>query len=83
LRFLAWYLLKDEIQKETHSSVEDAQAVSLLNGFYAFTNSIVQKSLAIYHKYVELKKEGRFEKVLQDIYTEGQLRNWKVPPSVL
>jgi len=62
LRFLAWYLLKQDIQVETHDSIEDART-----------------ALLIYKEYLKLKKEGRFEEVLEDIYKEGAQLNWKSP----
>ncbi|ORX52131.1 hypothetical protein BCR36DRAFT_582638 [Piromyces finnis] len=62
LRFLAWYLLKEDIQVETHDSIEDART-----------------ALLIYKEYLKLKKEGRFEEVLEDIYKEGASLNWNIP----
>ncbi|KAG0240611.1 poly(A)-specific ribonuclease [Actinomortierella wolfii] len=63
LRFLVWYLLHEDIQSESHDSIEDARA-----------------ALAIYHKYLQLKQNGLFEEVLEDIYSEGRRTNWKPIP---
>ncbi|CAB4393897.1 unnamed protein product [Rhizophagus irregularis] len=60
LRFLAWYLLNQNIQTDTHDSIEDAHT-----------------ALLIYKKYLQFKSEGKFEKVLEDIYSEGHKHNWK------
>ncbi|RIA93213.1 ubiquitin carboxyl-terminal hydrolase-domain-containing protein [Glomus cerebriforme] len=65
LRFLAWYLLNQNIQTDTHDSIEDART-----------------ALSIYKKYLQFKSEGRFEKVLEDIYNEGRKYNWKPTPGV-
>ncbi|KAG0202360.1 poly(A)-specific ribonuclease [Mortierella sp. GBA30] len=63
LRFLVWYLLHQDIQSETHNSIEDART-----------------ALALYKKYLELKKNGLFQDVLEDIYNEGRKTNWKPIP---
>ncbi|KAH7032044.1 ubiquitin carboxyl-terminal hydrolase-domain-containing protein [Linnemannia elongata] len=63
LRFLVWYLLHQDIQSETHNSIEDART-----------------ALALYKKYLELKENGLFQEVLEDIYNEGRKNNWKPIP---
>ncbi|KAG0230876.1 poly(A)-specific ribonuclease [Mortierella sp. GBA43] len=63
LRFLVWYLLHQDIQSETHNSIEDART-----------------ALALYKKYLELKENGLFQEVLEDIYNEGRRTNWKPIP---
>ncbi|KAI7828196.1 ubiquitin carboxyl-terminal hydrolase-domain-containing protein, partial [Gamsiella multidivaricata] len=60
LRFLVWYLLHQDIQSETHNSIEDART-----------------ALALYKKYLQLRENGLFQEVLEDIYNEGRKTNWK------
>ncbi|KAJ3080721.1 poly(A)-specific ribonuclease [Quaeritorhiza haematococci] len=62
LRFLAWCLLRQDIQTDMHDSVEDAKT-----------------ALALYKKYLQLKEEGTFEQVLEDVYEEGRALNYKPP----
>ncbi|KDQ12374.1 hypothetical protein BOTBODRAFT_134946 [Botryobasidium botryosum FD-172 SS1] len=62
LRFLSWYILKENIQKDTHDSIEDARAALLL-----------------YQEYQRFEEEGKFDQVLEDMYKEGRLVNWKPP----
>ena len=35
----------------------------------------------LYKKYLQFKQEGRFDDVLQDLYEQGTLLNWRVPSS--
>ncbi|KAG0062112.1 poly(A)-specific ribonuclease [Linnemannia elongata] len=37
-------------------------------------------ALALYKKYLELKENGLFQEVLEDIYNEGRKNNWKPIP---
>lgn len=55
LRFLAWYLLKEDIQQETHDSIEDARtALHLWRKFDEFSDAgIVEQKLE------EIYREGR------------------------
>lgn len=66
LRFLAWYLLREEIQQggETgHDSVEDART-----------------ALKLWRKYQEFIDAGIFENILDEIFDRGRETNFK-PPS--
>ncbi|KAK9492754.1 ubiquitin carboxyl-terminal hydrolase-domain-containing protein [Lipomyces doorenjongii] len=65
LRFLAWYLLNENIQMETHDSIEDAKT-----------------ALFLYNKYLEINEQGgpsAFENVLNEIYNEGRVVNFRPP----
>jgi PAB-dependent poly(A)-specific ribonuclease subunit 2 len=66
---LAWCILKQDIQTDTHDSVEDARTVNEIN-----------QALALYKKYLEIRKQGNFEKVMEAIYAEGKAYNFR-PPS--
>lgn len=62
LRFLTNFVLKRDMQQDVHDSIEDALA-----------------AYELYRKAVELKKEeGRFEKLLDDLYEYGQKADWKL-----
>ncbi|TPX70585.1 hypothetical protein SpCBS45565_g01672 [Spizellomyces sp. 'palustris'] len=63
LRFLAWYVLRQDIQTDMHDSVEDSRT-----------------ALALYKRYLQLKREGRFQQYLEEVYEEGRRTNFK-PPS--
>lgn len=68
LRFLAWYLLKEEIQAESelgHDSVEDART-----------------ALKLWRKYEEYIDAGILESMLEEIFDRGRETNFK-PPSAL
>jgi len=68
LRFLAWYLLKEEIQQDGdkgHDSVEDART-----------------ALKLWRKYQEFVDAGVFESILEEIFDRGRETNFK-PPSAL
>ncbi|KAK9240841.1 ubiquitin carboxyl-terminal hydrolase-domain-containing protein [Lipomyces kononenkoae] len=65
LRFLAWYLLNQNIQTETHDSIEDAKTALFL----------YKKYLEI----KEQGGPSAFENVLSEIYIEGRLVNFRPP----
>jgi PAB-dependent poly(A)-specific ribonuclease subunit 2 len=60
LAFLAWKVLKEDIQMETHDSIEDSRT-----------------ALKLYRKYLEYSDAGILNKMLQEIYVEGQKVNFK------
>ena len=64
LAFLAWFLLKEEIQQqpEGHDSIEDALT-----------------ALRLWRKYEEFKDAGVVEQILEDIYKEGRRLNFRPP----
>ncbi|KAJ3407564.1 poly(A)-specific ribonuclease [Chytridiales sp. JEL 0842] len=62
LRFLAWSVLRKDIQTESHDSIEDARM-----------------ALALYKKYKESMEKGTFEQLLEGIYEEGRLYNFRAP----
>lgn len=39
----------------------------------------VIQALALYKKYLQLKAEGRFREVLEEVYEEGRAINYKPP----
>lgn len=59
LRFLSWFLLKQDIQTgsalEGHDSIEDAHA-----------------ALRLYRLYEGFEKDGRLDDVMEDLYEEGR-----------
>jgi len=68
LRFLAWYLLKEDIQSEGekgHDSVEDART-----------------ALKLWRKYEEFVDAGILESMLEEIFDKGRETNFK-PPAML
>lgn len=68
LRFLAWYLLKEEIQQggeAGHDSVEDART-----------------ALRLWRKYQEYVDAGILEMMLEEIFDRGRETNFK-PPSAI
>nr|KAJ3418423.1 poly(A)-specific ribonuclease [Polyrhizophydium stewartii] len=66
LRFLVWFFFKEDIQLESHDSIEDARA-----------------ALRIYRKYLEAMDNGTFEKLLEDIYEEGRVYNFRPPNAAM
>ncbi|KAL2354819.1 PAB-dependent poly(A)-specific ribonuclease subunit PAN2 [Cryomyces antarcticus] len=65
LRFLAWYLLKEDIQAEEkhgHDSIEDART-----------------ALRLWRKYEEFVDAGILESMLNEIYAKGREMQFKAP----
>ncbi|KAK9473883.1 ubiquitin carboxyl-terminal hydrolase-domain-containing protein [Dipodascopsis tothii] len=65
LRFLAWYLLQQNIQTETHDSIEDANTALLLFRKYEEIN--------------RLGGPSAFDNLLNEIYNEGRVVNFRPP----
>ncbi|WVQ83826.1 PAB-dependent poly(A)-specific ribonuclease subunit PAN2 [Cryptococcus sp. DSM 104549] len=66
LRFLAWYLLHQDIQTTSHDSIEDAHYALLL--------------CKLWMGY-EQEGDGVFEMVMEDIFAEGRKYGFKPPGS--
>lgn len=72
LRFLSWFLLKQDIQKgltigdgkqhEGHDSIEDADA-----------------ALQLYRRYLVFERDHRLEDMLEDLYEIGPRVHWRPP----
>lgn len=75
LRFLSWFLLKQDIQKgltigdganetvhEGHDSIEDAAA-----------------ALQLYRRYLVFERDHRLEDMLEDLYDIGPRVHWRPP----
>jgi PAB-dependent poly(A)-specific ribonuclease subunit 2 len=67
LRFLAWLLLKEDIQTETHDSIEDARTAL--------------KLWRKYQEYLS-EGQGRLEDVLEWVYRKGAETRFKAPGKV-
>lgn len=65
LRFLTHALLGDDIQRDTHDSIEDSNAALTLYVLYASLKSV---------------GENRFSSTLKDLYAYGYRHGWKVDP---
>ncbi|KAK9457055.1 ubiquitin carboxyl-terminal hydrolase-domain-containing protein [Dipodascopsis uninucleata] len=65
LRFLAWYLLKQNIQTETHDSIEDAKTA-----LYLYEK---------YKQICEQGGKSAFDNILNEIYNEGRAINFRPP----
>jgi PAB-dependent poly(A)-specific ribonuclease subunit 2 len=80
LRFLTWFILKQDIQLETHDSIEDARSALLLYKAY----QELEEQRAFDDKLEELYRVGRehVRALTSDGLLSTQLRvqNWK-PPS--
>lgn len=81
LAFLAWYLLKEEIQMETHDSIEDAKtALKLYQKYLEFTDAGIMEPMLrdIYAKGREVKykaPQGRLGgplEILEGLGTPGR-----------
>jgi PAB-dependent poly(A)-specific ribonuclease subunit 2 len=65
LRFLAWLLLKEDIQHNLamgHDSIEDART-----------------ALKLWRKYLEYEAEGTLDDVMEEIWMQGRKMDFKVP----
>ncbi|KAK9461603.1 ubiquitin carboxyl-terminal hydrolase-domain-containing protein [Lipomyces oligophaga] len=68
LRFLAWYLLHENIQAITHDSIEDAKTALFLYNKY--------------EEFIQQGGPEAFDDLLNEIYTEGRAVNFKPPTSM-
>jgi PAB-dependent poly(A)-specific ribonuclease subunit 2 len=67
LRFLAWLLLKEDIQSgDSHDSVEDARS-----------------ALRLWRKYIEVFRQGKTEETLEWVYKRGREVGFRAPGAVL
>ncbi|KAF2669854.1 hypothetical protein BT63DRAFT_423829 [Microthyrium microscopicum] len=66
LRFLAWLLLREDIQSgDAHDSVEDARS-----------------ALRLWRKYVDVQSQGRTEETLEWVYKRGREVGFRAPSAM-
>ena len=82
LRFLTWFLLKENIQEDTHDSIEDARcALMLYKAYQKFEEQGVFDE-----KLEELYREGKqhvssFSSITENFFNFDPFKNWKPPVS--
>jgi PAB-dependent poly(A)-specific ribonuclease subunit 2 len=80
LRFLAWFLLKEDIQGP-HAN-ESAQADGSAPTGNSEGHDSIEDALAalrLYRIYLDFKRDNRLEDVLEDLYEAGRVHGWKPP----
>ncbi|KAK4636083.1 PAN2-PAN3 deadenylation complex catalytic subunit PAN2 [Fulvia fulva] len=68
LRFLAWVVLKEEVQKNAamgHDSIEDART-----------------AIKLWRKYLEYSNAGIFETIMDEVWSKGRQTEFKVPSDI-
>ncbi|KAE8226230.1 hypothetical protein CF319_g1142 [Tilletia indica] len=74
LRFLSWFLLKQDIQ----SGIAVGNDGAMIAGHDSIEDS--RAAMQLYRMYESFKVDGRLDDVMEDLYEEGRRVNWK-PPS--
>lgn len=80
LRFLTWFLLKQDIQGP-HAN-EAAQADGSAPHGNSEGHDSIEDALAalrLYRLYLHFKRDNRLEDVLEDLYEAGRVHGWKPP----
>ncbi|PWN41313.1 hypothetical protein IE81DRAFT_292061 [Ceraceosorus guamensis] len=79
LRFLSWFLLKQDIQGSSAKNSE--QGLEAGSGAVEGHDSIEDAlaALRLYRLYENFKRDGRLDDVMEDLYEEGRRVNWKPP----
>lgn len=80
LRFLAWFLLKEDIQgpHANESAQADGSApVGSSEGHDSIEDALA--ALRLYRIYLDFKRDDRLEDVLEDLYEAGRIHGWKPP----
>lgn len=82
LRFLSWFVLNQNIQMDTHDSIEDARSALMLYKAYQDFEGRGEFDEKLDELYREGKQHVRIAQSFLRTYTDGQiqLQNWK-PPS--
>jgi PAB-dependent poly(A)-specific ribonuclease subunit 2 len=76
-----WPIAGENIQAETHDSVEDARTALRVYKKFVYDSPSDTKASNIVFRYLELTADSAetFEKALNDLYETGRRLQWKVP----
>ena len=77
LRFLAWFLLKQDIQSGAVVRAEDDSSKELVEGHDSIQDA--DAALKLYRRYEIFQRDDRLEDVLEDLYEVGPRVNWRPP----
>lgn len=77
LRFLAWFLLKQDIQSGAVVRAEDDTSKELVEGHDSIQDA--DAALKLYRRYEIFQRDDRLEDVLEDLYEVGPRVNWRPP----
>lgn len=77
LRFLAWFLLKKDIQQGLTLASDSSGDVEVHQGHDSIEDAVA--ALQLYRRYEQFERDGRLEDMLEDIYEIGPRVHWRPP----
>jgi PAB-dependent poly(A)-specific ribonuclease subunit 2 len=77
LRFLSWFLLKEDIQGTGAEKAGEAGGTGVIHGHDSIEDA--RAALHLYRIYETFQRDGRLEDVMEDLYEAGKRFNWRPP----